>query len=104
MRPGVSRLGLVQMRRVLIASTVPLVATACGIASDRDARAYNGCLARKGVHVRVRCCETVGECLQESHDLAFLLIRQTEVAERHVDVDRMLIRSRPKSTRFGDDF
>ena len=46
MRPGVSRLGLVQMRRLLIASALPLVATACGIASDRDARAYNGCLVR----------------------------------------------------------
>ena len=34
------------MRRLLIASALPLVATACGIASDRDARAYNGCLVR----------------------------------------------------------
>ena len=46
MRPGVSRLGLVQMRRLLIALALPLVAAACGTASDREARAYNGCLGR----------------------------------------------------------
>jgi hypothetical protein len=46
MRPGVSRLRLVQMRRLLIALALPLVATACGVASDHDARAYNGCLVR----------------------------------------------------------
>ena len=46
MRPGVSTSGLVQVRRLLIASALPLVATACGIGSDHDARAYNGCLVR----------------------------------------------------------
>jgi hypothetical protein len=46
MRPGVSRLRLVQMRRLLVALALPLVATACGVASDHDARAYNGCLMR----------------------------------------------------------
>jgi hypothetical protein len=46
MRPGVSRSGLGQLRRLLIASALPLVATACGIGSDPDVGAYNGCLVR----------------------------------------------------------
>ena len=45
-------------------------------------------LTGKGVDVRVGCCETIRQRLQEGHDLVFLLIDQTQVADRHVDVVR----------------
>src|SRR5215472_7225079 len=47
-------------------------------------------LTRKGIDVRIRRCETIRKCLQEAHDLILLLIRQTEVADGHVDVVRNL--------------
>src|SRR5258708_583889 len=41
---------------------------------------------RKGIDVGVRCCESVSECLQEGNDLVLLLIRQAEIAGRHVKI------------------
>src|ERR1700748_3570719 len=46
MNSMVSRLGLGPARRVLIAAALPLVAAGCGMAGDRDARAYNTCVMR----------------------------------------------------------
>jgi len=34
------------VRRLLIATALPLIMTACAMSSDRDARAYNVCIVR----------------------------------------------------------
>jgi hypothetical protein len=47
-------------------------------------------LTREGIDVRIWCCETVREGLQEDHDQILLLIRQAEITDRHVDVVRDL--------------
>ena len=46
MSPGRRRLGIEQVRRLLIATALPLIMTACAMSSDRDARAYNACVVR----------------------------------------------------------
>ena len=38
--------GIAQVKRLLILSALPVLMGACGLAVDRDARAYNTCLAR----------------------------------------------------------
>jgi hypothetical protein len=35
-----------QVKRLLIVSALPVVLSGCGLAADRDVRAYNTCLAR----------------------------------------------------------
>jgi hypothetical protein len=45
---------------------------------------------RKGIPVGVRCCETVRERLHEGHNQILLVIRQAEIADRHVDIVRDL--------------
>jgi hypothetical protein len=45
---------------------------------------------RKGIPVGVRCCETVRERLHEGHNQILLVIRQVEIADRHVDIVRDL--------------
>ena len=42
--------------------------------------------ARKSIAVSIRSGETIGECLQECHDLVLLLIRQAEVTGGHIYV------------------
>ena len=46
MSRGRRRLGIEQVRRLLIATALPLIMTACAMSSDRDARAYNACTVR----------------------------------------------------------
>ena len=46
MSRGRRRLGIEQVRRLLIATALPLIMTACAMSSDRDARAYNACVVR----------------------------------------------------------
>ena len=46
MNRGASQTGIEEVQRLLIASALPLIVTACGIAYDRDARAYSACLVR----------------------------------------------------------
>src|SRR6266849_9471483 len=53
-------------------------------------RATGLATTRKGIPVGVRSRETIRECLQKCHDLVLLLIRQSEIACRHVDVVRHL--------------
>jgi len=35
-----------QVNRLLIVSTLPILMVGCGLAADRDIRAYNTCLSR----------------------------------------------------------
>ena len=46
MNRGASQTGIEEVQRLLIASALPLIVTACGIAYDRDARAYGACIVR----------------------------------------------------------
>src|ERR1700757_1502574 len=47
---------------------------------------HTACHAPTGIDilVRVRSRVTIRECLEESNDLVLFLIRQTEIADRHV--------------------
>jgi hypothetical protein len=46
MSRGRRQLGIELVKRLLIFSVLPIVVSGCGLAGDRDFRAYNGCLAR----------------------------------------------------------